>query len=523
MVTVNIKDGKAIYGDDVSEKEYGFDLTVNNAYANLYYNEKLSLTYKYDREVKDIGEYEILADNVYIDGAQVDPDNCNYDFTFINGTLTVTPRHIMLFIKESSCYYGEDRPTPEYTLEGLVEGDKLTRIEFHYFNRQDMTTVNNPKDADTYGVNITSLEINGKIVKTASEDENYYISVSANKFIIKPAPLKITFPEITGVTYGDEWAYPQGQTKVEGLKYNETLSFDVKFTDADGNPVETPKNAGAYEIAPDADTYAVKNEDDTEGLLSNYTLTVENGTLEIARRALSVKFTKEYCDTAWYDVYYGDDLPDPEFLIYEKGKEEVEYTLPYSETVTFGYRYLNLETNEYETPKNVGTYELQIAFVYINGEPQTNKSCNYTFSVDPPWLIIHQQEIELILQNFSQVYGETVSYRFYSNGKDGNGINRYGERVDIKVRYLKDGEEVTPRNVGDYDIEAVEYFVYDKNGKLIENGTDNYYFETDFGKMTITARPITITLSDCEITYGDMLELERRNPIFSDVEGVEHD
>ncbi|MDE6850799.1 MAG: hypothetical protein K2J54_05685, partial [Clostridia bacterium] len=407
-------------------------------------------------------------------------------------------------------------------------GDTVKLINFYYISISTGDVCgfhnNNPRlNVDEYYIHRNSV-----VAEDADGNDcyaNYHVIASSGpRLMVTPANLKITLADITGVTYGDEWAYPDEQTKIEGLEYNEELSFALAYTDADGNAVEAPKNAGTYAINPDESTYAIKNEDGSKGLITNYEITFESGTLTIDKREIHAKFEK-----GLYYIEYGEDLPEFKYTFHERDVYDVEYALPYGEVMTFTFNYYNADTEEYvDTPKDAGyVYKLEIYSVFVDGVLQTNATSNYKLYIAPPWmpsLFIERKVVTPVLDDFSQVYGDEISYDFGivdQFSPEGYEYLGHGESVLLKIRYLQNGEEVTPVYVGVYEIEVVKYYVYDKDGNLIENGENNYSFRPELGKMTITARPVTITVRDRELTYGETLTFW--NPLFEDVEGVEHD
>ncbi|MCM1437715.1 MAG: hypothetical protein NC131_00690 [Roseburia sp.] len=542
-VTVNIGNGTAVYGEDVSDKEYSLDLEVFRDETHLPYGEQLSLTFKYDRAVVNVGDYYVLQDGVFIDETKVDPDNCNYDFTFNAGTLTVTAKKIRINMTDSSCEYGEALPDIDWWFEDK-DGAKITEfpfgdtVELVGFYYHSMTTGafcgwhdSSPRlDADTYSIDYNTVSCRNPDGEDCRGNYNPVI-VYLGILTVRQAPLSITLPQITGLTYGDEYSYPADKQVITGLKYNQKLTFDIIYTDSEGNAVDAPKDKGAYTISPDESTYAIENEDETEGLITNYKLSVTNGSVTINPFELAVKFTEEYCDYVFFRLEYGDEIPDPEYVLYDyaRGNEDDAdgFKLPYSEKIRFGYRYLNLETKNYETPKNAGIYELYISYLYVNEILQTNASTNYNIHAVGgalPWINIQKKIVKPTLNDFSKVYGDYLSNEFSPTAKydeEGNEYLAYGEDVLIVVKYLKDGKEVTPQNVGEYDIEIAQYIILGEDGNEIAGGENNYEFIPTCGKLTVTPRPITITLRDREITYGDKLEFT--NPLFADVEGVTHD
>ena len=547
-VTVNINNATATYGDDVAKIKNGFTLSVSPLGGTaLPYEEKLTLTYKYDREVKYVGDdYGILRDKVYIDGEEIeDIDDCNYAFTFNKGTLTISAKTVYVYINDNTCEYGEALPEPDWWLadrvnesefikiETLPYGDVLEPVDFKYYTGDNLeNTVNYGFHNDKPRLNVgvynciqNSVSENGDL-----KHPDYRVIVAhVGSLSVTHAPLNITLPEITGITYGDEWAYPDAKTVVTGLKYEETLTVAVKFKSSDGTLVKDsegnfviPKNAGEYSILLDEDNCLVKNKDLTDGLLSNYEVKAVDGSLTIAKRDVHVLFNPHY-----YYVTYGDPLPEEiKYGLYEKfGEYDTEYELPYGEVMTFTYRYKISGSNEeyVDTPKNVNHYEVKVSGIYVGGVLQTQENCNYHVIIDEPWeaaIIIEAKTVVPVIEGFSEVYGDEIPYDFKqteTHDENGNEILAYGEQAFFKVKYLSGGKEVTPENKGEYDIEITEYIIKDKDGNEIEGGAGNYNFQPECGKLTIIPRQLKITLNDNEITYGD--EASAPSPVFANLEG----
>lgn len=477
----------------------------------LAYEEQIKVSVKYQQSVdgkivdvtpKNVGSYIIAGvDYAVYDGGK-SADKNNYSVSYEAGTLTIHNVALYIDIEDNSCTYGDELPEHTYKITDyrfkeytLPYGDKFEILNYSYW--QDRIRVT-PRNAGTYEVYLGTYSI------TNGEDDvsdNYAIAFSTGKLTIEKADLEITLPDVTGITYGDEWTYPYEDCQISGLKYNETIKIAVKYFDSDGNFVDEPKNAGTYTVVLDEDNCEITNEDGSAGLLSNYEIDCEEVEFNIAKRAITV-----YLKADKTNIYYGDDLPEVTFTISEDGNEGVEYTLPNNDEITFGYRYLNLETNEYETPKNAGTYQVEIEKTFVNGVLQTGGNGNYAVGYYDVWITIRPYGFRPVINDFSVVYGNEIPYYFGASAEETEKLP-YGEKVIIEVRYLNDEKEVTPVNVGVYDIEIIEYTVYDKDGNEIENSTDNYTdnygFYPELGQMTIVPLEVTITVDDLTATYGE--------------------
>lgn len=419
-----VNDQTAVYGDKLSDNECDIE---HGAFETKYpLGENIEFEFGYDREVKNVGEYEITVTGIKVydkDGSLKEDGAKNYDFGKIQiGTLTVTAKHILLQIAPSSFNYGDTVTDPEYKINGFEYGDKITDIKFHYFIRTDLQTVDNPKNAGTYGVNIGLLEINGKEIKTASEEENYYVSVAANVLTITKASLTVTFAG-NAVKYGDDLTdfIPEYTTDLDGnMPYNESFEIGGFTYLTDGEEAPERKNAGEYEIEGKDIVFYDEDGNEIANGENNYVITYE-GTLTIKQKEIDIKLVDQ-------TYVYGD------------------------------------------------------AYAHFTGG-----------------------------------WASEIFYVFKDSGEFD--YLEYGEVLSVKFKFSQSGEEVTPRYVGDYVMSAAEFRVSDSVGGELK-AASNYIINCDDGKLTITARPITVYVQDYELTYGETLVF--RNVMFRDIEGVEH-
>jgi filamentous hemagglutinin family protein len=184
---------------------------------------------------ENVGSYAIDASSLA---------NGNYLVTVQNGTLTVTPRALSVMFDPLAKIYGDADPTLAYriTAGSLANGDSL-----------DVTRL--------AGENVGSYAV------TAGASPNYILSSTPGVLTISPRALTVAVDN-AAKTYGES---------------DPTLGYRI----VSGNLVGSDRLGGTMVRAggEDAGSYAV----DGSGLANgNYVLTVNNGTLTIAPRAISV-------------------------------------------------------------------------------------------------------------------------------------------------------------------------------------------------------------------------------------------
>ena len=237
---------------------------------------------------------------------------------------------------------------------------------------------------------------------------------------------------------------------VSGLVEGDTIatlrtqnaSFDTLYT--------VGSNAGEYEVVVNGYSN------------NNYNLTIENGTLTVNKRALTISLQNDY-------LIYGDEYVPSFRYVGFVGNDTAENAI--SGLTVSG------------DTKNAGEHT-------IIGANAT--STNYEITYVGAKLEIEQRHIYLEIHDQTKVYGEenpTFTYALTSY-VDGEPVFGFDETVaDL-------GEMViAPKNfagnAGVYDIEV--------NG--ITN--TNYVVNVTSAKFTVTRKALTITAKDMTITFGD--------------------
>ena len=191
--------------------------------------------------------------NVAITQGTIGASN-NYDLTFVEGVLTITPRPITVTADNLSRIYGNANPALTFTVGGLglVNGDQLTGAL--------ATTADQTTSVGNVAITQGSVGASG----------NYALTFVNGALTITPRPITVTADNLSRI-YGD--ANPALTFTVGGLGL-------VNGDQITGTPTTTANSAtgvGSYAI--------------TQGTLapsSNYSLTFVNGTLAITPRPITI-------------------------------------------------------------------------------------------------------------------------------------------------------------------------------------------------------------------------------------------
>ena len=201
------------------------------------------------------------SDNVLsaavIKNSNNDDVTANYDITYTNGTLTVTPKPITVKADNKWKAYGEADPRLTYTSGGLLNNDAITgtlsRVE--------------GEDVGTYAITVGEL----------TAGDNYEISFTGANLTIVKAELTVTANNHT-ITYGDA---PAGNgVTCEGFVGEETsavlggtLAYDFSYT----------------QYGDVGNTYTIK----PKGLTSsNYEITFSTGKLTVSPKEVGLTWSE---------------------------------------------------------------------------------------------------------------------------------------------------------------------------------------------------------------------------------------
>jgi hypothetical protein len=201
----------------------------------------------------------------------------NYTISYVNGTLTVTPKVLTITANSTSKTYGDTVTFAgtEFTSSGLVNSDTATSVTLSSSGAAATATVGSyaitPSAAVGTGLN------------------NYTISYVNGTLTVTPKALTIT-ANSTSKTYGDTVTFAGTEFTSSGLVNSDTVT-SVSLASSGRAATAT---VGSYPITPSA---AVGTG------LSNYTISYVNGTLTVTSKALTItanSTSKTYGDTVTF-------------------------------------------------------------------------------------------------------------------------------------------------------------------------------------------------------------------------------
>lgn len=240
-VTVTVDDVDKVFGEP--DPEFTFTITegslLDEADAAVVGGE---LGRSNDGE--DVGEYTVTA---------LPSAGANYLVTAVSGTLTITPRPVVVTPVAADKVYGADDPALTFTVDDAVDGTPLV----------------GSLARDT-GESVGTYTIGAGTVTTAS-NSNYTVTVTPGVvFTIEPRAIEVTVG---------------GTEKVYGEADPETLGVVI----TEGELVDSDSLTGSPQRAAGEDVgdYAVTG--GTLALSSNYTLSVVPGTFTVTPRALELQ------------------------------------------------------------------------------------------------------------------------------------------------------------------------------------------------------------------------------------------
>ena len=339
--------------------------------------------------------------------AKIDSDN--FDVTVQNGKIEIRPRAATVKADDKTVVYG-DAATLTATFVGLLEGDTA-------------------EPTLTCDENVSGTPVGEYEISVSAAHANYVFTFESGTLTVTPREITLRVSDGT-VTYGDEFdAAKQNYEIVSGEIFGSdelNVAYSSSYK-AGGGAGET------FEIS------AVCNN-------NNYSATVQNGTLTVVKRAISVKATAK-------TVVYGDAAPET-------------YDFDVLSGSVYGTDDLGLTfaAKTYYTGASVGAYD-------VTG---TATNDNYFVTVEKGTLTVTARKITVKAADKTAEYGSaapSLSYSLVSGsvyGSDNLGFT-------AKTSYI----------AGD---KAGEYQV------LVEFSEDvNYDVTTQGGTLTVTPKEITVS------------------------------
>lgn len=462
------------------KEEYDGQPLTNNQTKNYYLgNQNKAGLLDNDRLVIDTSTLPAITDAGTVSNTInfTLPNDNYYLADVIYGELTVKPKKISLTPHDLSTTYGEavnyvlGANGGEILSPALVTGESLTSISVNY--APALKTI---PDAGTY--RITTAKNNITILKQDGSPSTGNYEVTFNS-----GTLRIAKKDIKFVSADKTWTYDGQEHKHLAISNEQEVQANLvasqQYTVTDGTAVKLYKQGGY----PNAIT--VKITYYGEPVTENYNLDLtERGTLLIDK----LKITASLED---YEETYGEKIiHNGNWAVASSSPNALAYGDICAPATVSGITYSYTK----DVP-DVATYTFTCDGKFINitcgGE---DRSSNYEITVETSTLNIIKREITLTSNGNSWTYdGSDHSDKgFTESNETAKAIGQTVRVTDFTtVRY------VTPAN-GAPNI--LEYEIYDKDNNKV---TSNYNISPVYGRLIVTVRSVTITLSDLTVTYGE--------------------
>ncbi len=368
----------------------------------------------------------------------------NYQFSVVDGQLTVTPATLTITVNNESREYGDANPTFTATYDGFKNGETLATSGVT--GSPSLTTTATPT-SPTGSYTITAA------VGTLSA-ENYQFSFVDGQLTVTPATLTVT-ADSASRAYGD--ANPTFTATYDGFKNGETLGTSGVTGSPSLTTTATPTSAVSG--SPYTITAAV-------GTLSaeNYQFSVVDGQLTVTPATLTITVNNESRE-------YGD--ANPTFTATYDGFKNGE-TLATSGVTGSP----SLTTTATPTSAVSGSpYAITAAVGTLSGE-------NYQFSFADGQLTVTPATLTVTADSASRAYGDanptfTATYDGFKNGET---LGTSG--VTGSPSLTTTATSSSP--AGSYPITAAA-------GTL---SAENYQFSFENGTLTVTAPDLTLAKTD---------------------------
>ncbi len=422
QITITANDSSKIYGEnDV------FAYEVSNAVEELDIN--------IIREAgENVGEYMIYGFEI---------NNANYKvIEFKTAKFVIEKATIAITINNSVKTYGEIDPIVDYTIDGLVFGDKLNLNVV----RED-------------GENSGEYEITCEII----EFENYVIkSVSNGKLLINKADYSYTLPNFTTIYNGNA---------VNLQVFDFEFELEYSFTDAVGSEVDAPINAGEYIVS----AYFAGNENYNPFKTNTSTLIIEKKVIPITLKK-NVFLYNGKAQAPEYDI----NLENPVSVIieYEGSADPIEIG-------DYGFKIIS------NNPNYVCSYSsiLKIVSEFYNEDENGSSVSTSNVSFASSGIQINKNLNSKYMSMFNTIFDGRKCLAVYEFEGGSNAVD--GEVFTVKIKATGKTENV-------------QIYILDGNGKLtpVSYVYSNGYYVLSVNTLTAD---ILITETNAILKYAKII------------------
>lgn len=430
---------------NTTEHKFSFE------FEELFNGDTLNVTYKiYNSSgeecvAKNAGDYTLTITSV---------GNYNYSIANLSKTIKIKKEILTITLENQTSTYGENvvLDASKKSISGTVYPNDDLGLKLST-NATNISHV-----ADNYVINATT------------NNDNYDVTIVPAKYIITVRTATISFVQVLAYNYNSEDFYDSIKPSVS----DEVLAKDINYFAFElvyNNQIVTEfKNAGTYVLK------LVENED-TNSILSNYTIAKKSETYTITPKAITLKPAK-------IEKNYTQTISSEDFALTNidlAGNDKLESVVEFNYIVCLKdsnepLNYTNLNVGEYVIKLNVTNTDLDL----YN---------NYEITLETNILKIHQRETSIDATYISQKVYDAEEIIFSAKLVDEYNNEIEGAVIECSIlRNGKPAEEI--KEVGKYTVEV-------KGTAGDNNKVANAEYEIE-----IVVNTITITLNNSTHIYN---------------------
>ena len=396
----------------------------------------------------------------------------NYTISYVNGSLTVTPKALSITAANQTKTYGstftfdETTPSTDFSVSGLVNGDTVDSIVLTSAGAAAGATVAGspypivPSAADGTGL------------------DNYTISYVNGSLTVTPKALSITAANQTK-TYGSTFTFdettPSTDFSVSGLVNGDTVD-SIVLTSA-GAAAGATVAGSPYPIVPSAA--------DGTGL-DNYTISYVNGSLTVTPKALSITAanqTKTYGSTFTFD----ETTPSTHFSVSGLVNGDTVDSIVLT-----------------SAGAAAGATVAGSPYPIVPSAADGTGLDNYTISYVNGSLTVTPKALSITAANQTKTYGSTFTF------------DETTPSTDFSVSGLVNGDTVDSivlTSAGAAAGATVAGSPYPIVPSAADGtGLDNYTISYVNGSLTVTPKALSITAANQTKTYGSTFTFDETTP-----------
>lgn len=340
------------------------------------------------------------------------PENGNYSLEIAPGTLTVSPRAVLMQFADASALYGDGIPSAQYTFQHNSAADTV------------LTAENFAEEIP--GAHIAVLDANGEDVTYAAghlpvgqytctvmgipQKCNYALTIYAGKLTIKKRPVTIDF-KTSHVTYGD--TIPAAEFQVFFGDTEDTVLTPENLTEeVPGAKIvwQDASGAAVTDARPDAGRYTITLVGQPEN--GNYSIKVVPATLTVTPRAVQMQFTDA-------SITYGDKGRSTPYEFLHNDEVDTVLTAENFHKEIPNAKLVLLNANGRDVTNAAGRLPAGEYTCTMVDIPETR---NYTLTIGRQGkLTIQQRPVTIDFINDRVTYGDTIPAAKFRIFFDGDG------------------------------------------------------------------------------------------------------